>query len=163
MISDGYKELLSILAIPTVSLGYFTVHIYDVDELEEAQIGYSVDPLGTSLIDENPGSWQRTWVVIGYEDGSGDPIFTDSEADGFPVYTAMQGTGVWEPSLIATGLRNFATAMREIARIAEGRENPVQLEANPIESDERAKVLERIQGENTGIDTSFWETWLTPE
>src|SRR5215204_1529845 len=114
MISNGYKELLSTLAIPTVSLGYFAIHIYDVDELEEAQIGYSVDPSGSSLIDENSGSWQRNWVVIGYEDGSGDPIFTDSEADGFPVYTAMHGTGAWEPSLIATGLRNFATAMREI-------------------------------------------------
>ena len=59
MISDGYKELLSTLAIPTVSLGYFAIHIYDVDELEDAQIGYSVDSSGTSLIDENRGSWQR--------------------------------------------------------------------------------------------------------
>jgi hypothetical protein len=163
MSSDSYKELLSTLAIPTVSLGYFTIHIYDIDELEEAQIGYAVGPSGTSLIDENPGSWQTNWAVIGYEDGSGDPIFTDSGADGFPVYTAMHGTGAWEPRLIATGLRNFATAMREIAKVAEGRENPVELEANPIESDERAKVLERIQKENIGIDTSFWENWLISE
>ena len=95
MILDGYKELLSTLAIPTVSLGYFAIHIYDVEELEEAQIGYSVHPSGTSLIDENPGSWQTNWVVIGYEDGCGDPIFIDSEADGFPVYTAIHGTGYW--------------------------------------------------------------------
>ena len=163
MISEGYKELLTRLVIPTVSLGFIAIRIYDVDELEEAQIGYSIHPSGTSLIGENPGSWQRNWVVIGYEDGSGDPIFTDIEADGFPVYTAMHGTGAWEPSLIATGLRNFAAAMREIAKVAEGRENPVQLEANPIEPDERANVLERIQRDNAGIDTSFWENWLTFE
>jgi hypothetical protein len=163
MISDSYKDLLSTLAIPTVSLGYFTIHIYDVDDLEEAQIGYSVDPSGTSLIEENAGSWQRNWVVIGYEDGSGDPIFIDSEADGFPVYSAMHGTGAWEPNLIATGLRNFATAMREIARVAEGRENPVKREANPIEPDERANVLERIRRDDTGSNTAFWESWLTSE
>ena len=164
MISDdGYKELLRTLAIPTVSLGYFAIHIYDVDELQEAQIGYSVDPSGTSLIEGNPGSWQRNWVVIAYEDGSGDPIFTDNKAFGFPVYTAMHGTGAWEPRLIATGLRNFGTSMREIARVAEGRENPVRFEANPIESHERTNVLERIQRENPGIDTSFWENWLTSE
>jgi hypothetical protein len=162
MISDGYKELLSTLAIPTVSLGYFAIRIYDVDELEEAQIGYSVDPSGISLIDENPGSWQTSWVVIGYEDGSGDPIFIDSAADGFPVYSARHGTGAWRPNLIASGLRNFATAMREIARLAEGRENPVQLEANRIEPEERANVLERIRRDNTGSDTAFWESWLTP-
>ena len=163
MISDDFKKLLSTLSIPTVSLGYATIYIYAVHELEEAQVGYSVDPSGTSLIDENPGSWQRNWIVIGYEDGSGDPIFTDSGADGFPVYTAMHGTGAWEPSVIATSLQNFAQAMREIASVAEGRENPVQLQANPLGSDERAKVLDRIQRENIGIDTSFWENWLTSE
>lgn len=163
MVSDDYKEIVSTLAIPTVSLGYFAIRIYDVDELEEAQIGYSVDPSGTSLIDENPGSWRRNWVVIGYEDGSGDPIFIDSEADGFPVYSSMHGTGAWEPNLIATGLRNFAIAMREIARVAEGRENPVKLDANPIEPDERANVLEQIRRDNTGSNTAFWESWLTSE
>ena len=122
MTSEGYKELLTRLVIPTVSLGYIAVRIYDVDELEEAQIGYSIHPSCTPLIDENPGSWQRNWVVIGYEDATGDPIFIDSEADGFPVYSAMHGTGVWEPHLIAIGLRHFATAMQEMARVANGRE-----------------------------------------
>jgi hypothetical protein len=151
------------MAIPSVNLGYFAIRIYDVSELAEAQIGYSADPSGTSLIDENSGSWQRNWVVIGYEDGAGDPIFIDSDAGGFPVYTAMHGTGTWEPSLIATGLRTFAIAIREIARIAERRENPVQLTANPIELDERTKTLERIQRENIGIDTSFWENFMTTD
>jgi hypothetical protein len=79
MISEAYKELLTELAIPTVSLGYIATRIYDVDELEEAQIGYAVNTSGTSLIDEKPGSWQKNWVVIGYQGGSGDPIFIDSE------------------------------------------------------------------------------------
>ena len=72
----------------------------------------------------------------------------------------MHGTGNWEPNLIATGLRNFATAMREVATVAKGRENPVQLDANPIALVERASVLDRIQRQNPGIDPAFWETWL---
>lgn len=158
---DDYRELLDALAIPTVNLGYMTVHVHGVNELEEAQIGYSVDPSGTSLVDHETGSWQTQWVVIGYEDSCGDPIFIDSETEGFPVYTAMHGSGTWEPNLIATGLGNFAAAVREVARVAEGRENPVQLEANPIAPDERAKVMQRIQRHNPGIDPTFWETWLT--
>lgn len=160
MNSEDYKELLNTLAIPAVSLGYTAVRVHGVDELEEAQIGYSIDPSGPSLVDGEPGSWQRQWVVIGYEDGCGDPIFIDAETESFPVYTAMHGKGNWEPNLIATGLLNFAAAMREIATVAKGRENPVALEANPIASLERGNVLDRIQRQNPGIDLTFWETWL---
>jgi hypothetical protein len=160
MVSKDYRELLRTLAIPTVSLGYSAVHIYEVDELQEAQTGYSVDPSGSSLVDDQNGSWRRKWVVIGHEDLCGDPIFIDTETEGFPVYTAVHGSGAWEPNLIATGLQNFAVALREIAKVAEGRENPVELEANPIDPHERANVLERIQRDNRGIDTTFWEDWL---
>lgn len=160
MNSDGYKELLNTLAIPAVSLGHTAVRVHGVNELGEAQIGYAVDTSGTSLVDGEPGSWERKWVVIGYEDGCGDPIFIDTETEGFSVYTAMHGTGNWEPNLIATGLRNFAAAMGEVATVAKGRENPVELEANPITLAERASVLDRIQQHNPGIDPTFWETWL---
>lgn len=72
----------------------------------------------------------------------------------------MHGTGNWEPNLIATDLRNFAAAMREVATVAKGRENPVQLEANPMTLAERASVLDKIQQHNPGIDPTFWEIWL---
>ena len=98
--------------------------------------------------------------MIGYEDECGDPIFIDIETDGFPVHTAMHGSGSWEPKLIATGLRNFAAAMREMGTVAQRRENPVKLEANPIARDECARVIDRIQRQNAGIDLTFWETLL---
>ncbi len=49
---------------------------------------------------------------------------------------------------------------RLTSRLAKGRENPVQLEANPIAPAERANVLERIQQYSPGIDPTFWEAWL---
>ena len=160
MNSDGYKELLNTLAIPPVSLGHTAVRVHGVNELEEAQISYSIDTSGASLVDGEPGSWQKQWLVIGYEDRCGDPIFIDAETEGFPVYTAMHGTGDWEPNLIATGLRNFAAAIREVATVAKGRENPVKLETNPIAPVDRASVLDKIQQRNPGIDPAFWEIWL---
>jgi hypothetical protein len=163
MIKDSYKDLLSGLAIPSVSLGYVGVHLHDVSELLEAQIGYSVDPSGISLIDENPGSWQTNWVVIGYETRCGDPIFIDTQAEGFPVYTAMHGCGTWEAKPVATRLRKFAMAMTQFARLAEGRSNPVQLEANPIEPNERSSFLQEILRENLGMEITFWEDWLLSE
>jgi len=73
---ESRKQVFSSLAIPPVSLGYTTVRIYTLDELEEAQMGYSVDPLGNSLVDNAEGSWKKEWLVIGYEDLCGDPIFS---------------------------------------------------------------------------------------
>ena len=163
MICEDYKDLLRMLAIPTVSLGYTTARIFAPDELEAAQVGYSIDPSGISLIDESSGGWRTSWIVIGYEDGSGDPIFIDSEADGFPVYTSAHGFGTWEPRLIATGLRSFAIAMHDMGKIAKGRENPVELKASPIKPNERDHLIDQIQKENAGVDTTFWEAWLICE
>lgn len=157
---ESYKELLGMLTIASVSLGYTTVHVHRPTELDEAQTGYSVDTNGTPLVDGEPGSWQRGWVVIGYEDSCGDPIFIDTETEDFPVYTAMHGTGKWEPHLIATSLRNFAAAMSEVREVAKERETPVQLDASPISSAERNSVLDSIRRHNPRIDLTFWEIWL---
>jgi len=152
MISDDYKKILGMLNIPTVRLGYGVINIYKIEEIGAAQVGYSIDPLGVSLVDGTPGSWQRKWFVIGYEEESADPIFIDTETENFPVYAAMHGSGSWEPTLIAKGLRNFATIMRDMSRLAEGRENPVRLETNPITAEERARALKEIRKNNIGVD-----------
>jgi len=157
---EYYRELLRTFGIPTVSVGYATVHIYKVEELTEGQIGYSVTPSGASLIDDSPGTWKKNWIVIGYEDECGDPIFIDASTPSFAVYTAKHGAGSWEPRLRATELRNFEAAMRELATLAKGRENPVRLEQNPITPDERTDVLERIQRDNPNIDETFWHDLL---
>src|SRR5215208_1142108 len=142
---ESYKQLLSSLIIPSVSLGYTTVRMFASDQLDEAQLGYSVDSSGNSLIDGSEGSWKREWLVIGYEDLCGDPIFIDTDAPGCPVYTAAHGEGDWQAKRIAASLKSFAQAMSEVARIAKGRETAVELEANPIKAQERATCLIRIE------------------
>jgi hypothetical protein len=157
MYKENPKQLLSSLRIPSVSIGYTTIKIYRADDLEEAQIGYSVDPSGNSLIDENDeGGWKKEWLVIGYEDLCGDPIFIDTALDGFPVYTAIHGEGDWRPKRIAMTLKSFAQAMKEVATIARGRETAKDFERNPIGEVEKAHFLTRVQKENPDIDLEFW-------
>ena len=101
--------------------------------------------------------------MIGYEDGCGDPIFIDTSGDGFPVYTAMHGTGRWEPELIATTLTGLKGALEIMAAISAGREYPVALAANPITPELQSRTLKEIARINPAADMSFWQLWMTSE
>lgn len=160
MCSMKYEEALKSIHIRSVSLGDTTVHLFDVEQMNDGQIGYSVDEDGNSLMNDEEGSWKKEWLVIGYEDLCGDPVFIDILADGFPVYTAMHGAGSWNARLIAGTLKGFAGALEIIASLSSGRESPVELEANPIPSYERDRALAEIRNNNPGADMEFWELWL---
>ncbi|UUZ79100.1 hypothetical protein LJK88_28185 [Paenibacillus sp. P26] len=143
-----------------ISLGYRTVTLFAEEQLEQAQVGYSIDLKGQSLCGTEEGSWLAQWLVIGFEDETGDPIFVDVHDEQFPVYSAVHGQGDWRPFQIAVSLTKFVTALGYIKELSHGRENPVALEQNPIPSIKRKEVLDRISQDNQGIDIEFWETWL---
>jgi hypothetical protein len=146
-----------------VSVGYRLVTLFTADELEEAQIGYSIDINGQSLTGTGDGDWHPSWLVIGNEDETGDPIFIDADDDQFPVYIAMHGEGEWEPDKIAVSLKSFISALSYIKELSVGRENPVALEKNPIPTDEQERILKIISETNKNIEMDFWETWLENE
>ena len=160
MCSMKYEEALKSIPIRSVSLGSTTVYLFDVEQLNEEQVGYSVDEDSNSLVSDEEGSWKKEWLVIGYEDLCGDPIFIDALADGFPVYTAMHGAGSWNACLIASTLKGFAGALEIISSLSAGRESPVELEANPIPPNERDRALDEIRKNNPGAGMEFWELWL---
>lgn len=147
--------------IKPVSFGYTGIHIYQPEELEDAQVGYSIGLNGESLIDGAPGNWHKAWTVIGCEDLCGDPIFVDVSVEGHPVYTAMHGEGDWTPILIADSLEGFAKALEFIAAIATNRATPVELEKNPLSMPERKEALDKIQKNNPTADISFWQEFLS--
>ncbi len=155
-----YEDQLKLIPFKPVSFGSMSVQIHPLDEIQDAQLGYSVDPGGNSLVSDEEGSWKQNWLVIGYEDLCGDPIFIDTEAEGCSVYTAMNGTGSWNPILIASRIESFAEALDIISVLSQGRENPVELESNPLPSGERDKALKEIQRKNPNADMSFWQNWL---
>ena len=58
-----------------------TIRLFSVNELSNAQLGYSINSDGNSLIGEENGDWKENWFVIGKlcEDLCGDPIFVDDD------------------------------------------------------------------------------------
>jgi hypothetical protein len=157
----GAYELILNSITPEVSFGYTTIHIYRPQELEAGQLGYSVSPTGESLVGAEAGSWKESWLVIGYDETCGDPIFIDRSEDGYPVYTAMPGQGQWTPQCIGVSLNSFAVALSALAVVAQRREYPVALERNPLTPSEKHRVLATIGQHNPNMDLHFWETLLS--
>jgi hypothetical protein len=155
----SYEPTLSAIA-PELSFGYTTIHIYRPWELPSAQVGFSVSPTAESLVGDDDGDWRRNWLVIGYDESVGDPLFIDTSEEGYPVYTAMRGEGSWDPQCIAISLTAFAHALSAVAAVAKGREHPVALEQNPLTQSEKDIVLANIRQHNPNMDVRFWEILL---
>lgn len=159
MIAD-YLHARETVPFRVVALGYRSVILHTEEELQYAQHGYSIGDGGTPLTGDTPGDWRKNWLVIGYEDECGDPIFIDSTRRELPVYTARHGEGDWVPTLIATSFANFIKALTYVKDLSIGRENPADREANPVPSSERDALLEAIFQENPDASLEFWQTWL---
>src|SRR5258705_4657860 len=156
----NYIEVRNDLSLEGVSLGYTTVTLFAAAELKDAQVGYSVSDSGVPFTGEQEGNWRDSWFVIGYEDFSGDPLFVDIAKPEFPVFTAGHGEGDWSPTMIASSFQGFVKALEEIKRLSEGRNNPVQLERNPVSAVERERALSRIAELNQNVSLEFWENWF---
>jgi hypothetical protein len=151
-IPDRYKKLRAAVPFDNVSIGYASIHLAPVAELEAAQQGYSIVPEGSET------DWHDEWVVIGHEGMQGDPIFIDTDDDDYPVYTAAHGMGEWSPQLIAFTFRHFVQILQQLQVMARGRSNPVELERHPITDDERESFIEFIRRDSPDVDFTFWET-----
>jgi hypothetical protein len=114
-----YKQLRSRTSLDAVSIGYSSVHLTPLPELEGAQQGYQAD------------DWRPEWTVIGYEGLCGDPIFIDTDDEDYPVYTAEHGTGEWKPRLIAFTFSHFTQILQRLDALAQERDNPVRLKRRP--------------------------------
>jgi hypothetical protein len=145
---DQYREARAGVDIEAVAMGYRTVRLLPLDELQEAQAGYAGE------------GWFDDWLVIATEDELGDPIFADLGSSDLYVSTAMHGVGQWEPVRIADSFSGFVASLRCVAAVAEGREYPVALEDNPLPESEAESVLSEIRRLNPRSDMEFWESWL---
>ena len=155
-----YEEALRQLPFRSVSFGAMAIRLYEIEQLQSAQVGYSVGADGISFTGNQEGDWRDWWLVIGYEDLSGDPIFIDVLQEDCPVYTALHGEGSWDARLIASSIGGFAVALATVAALAKGRENMVALDANPLPRTESEVAVAEIQANNPGAPMNFWEDWL---
>lgn len=131
-VPTAYRDLVAALPSLNLSFGSGGIKLFTVSEIQEGQIGYSVDRDGRSLCGNAPGDWRLLWLTIGYDTGLGDPILIDSSKPSLPVFTAIRGDGSWNPMQIAVSLEAFCKIFLEFARIAKGRESPTGAESNPL-------------------------------
>lgn len=119
-IPTPYLALISSLPATEVSFGAGGIRLLTAGEFEEGQVGYSVDPDGSSLCGEAIGEWKSSWLVIGFETGVGDPVLVDTSDPKLAVLSAMHGEGAWDPRPVAISIEAFGKIFLEFRRIAEG-------------------------------------------
>jgi hypothetical protein len=105
-IPKRYSTYRAAAATGEVAYGVGGLELYDLNELEAAQMGYSVDPSGRSLAGTGPGEWRAHWIVVGHETACGDPIFISTDWP-HPVYSAIHGEGACSPSVLAPSVESF--------------------------------------------------------
>ena len=143
-----------------VSIGYNELTFFAVDELDEGQVGFSVDDNNNSLSTGQDGDWKGEWLVIGIDGLIGDPIFVDTNSNQLQVLTAAHGVGKWEPIPIADSLDSFSDIIQKLKKISVNRTSPVDLEKNPISSTEKKQLIADIKKNNSNSDIDYWENFL---
>lgn len=146
-------------SVEDISLGYSEIIFSTVENIEDDQIGYSVDPDGNTLIKGNDGDWYKEWIVIA-TDHLGDPIIVDTFLPTFPVLSAIHGEGRWEPILIADSLETFKKIMELIKLVSRKRTTPVEIEKNSIGKKELNDIINEILMLTTKSDVSYWKVFL---
>ena len=153
-----YQALLRALGKSGISIipGPFQeLVIYAASELDEGQVGFrGTRPGNDSFV--APHGWRRTWVVIAYDNG--DPYFIDTAKitpqGEVAVWSAMQGTGTWEPHLAASSLAQFLRLVRVWVHYLVPHHDP----QNPDEPLDDAQ-LRRLNNEINQIDAAAAEHW----
>lgn len=160
IVHPRFRDLRLSVPFIEVSFGSGGLHLYSLDEIEGGQIGYAVASDGSSLC-TGEGGWNPNWLVIGFDMWAGDPLLIDMNDPTLPVLRDFNGTGKWNPVKIASSLESFLSTFRDFALLAKGRGTPVELETNPLSSNERAGFLARIPDLNNGqVTRNFWEALI---
>ena len=154
---DKVKKFLS--ETKDISLGYNEINFVDTDNLDEAQIGYSVDTNSNSLISDNDGDWKKEWIVIA-SDQLGDPIIVDTNTSELTILSASNGEGDWETFTIADTLDTFKNIISLLRDISKDRTNPKEIEKNPISENDKQNILTKIESKNPDTEIWFWENFL---
>ena len=85
------------------------------EQLDEFQVGYSIDTDGNSLVTDEEDTWDANWIVIAYETMCGDPIIIDLSEEGYPISSLMHGMDSWSGGdFLADSMESFINFMKDI-------------------------------------------------
>jgi hypothetical protein len=160
-IPSRYLSLLQNLPARIIEFGYGGIELFEANDLANRQVGYSVNPDGDSLCGYAAGDWKAEWIVIGCELGLGDPLILDTSDDKLAVITAMHGEGSWQPEPVSSSVESFLQMLIDFRELARERENPVKLEAHPLDEVERSHFLEQIAASNGTLSApDYWQALI---
>lgn len=160
-LNTALEEELKLLNLESEQIEeWINFAVFAPEKLEKAQVGYSVDPAGRSLITGEEGDWQPEWIVIGYTKLIGDPIILDTDEEGQPVSYLMHGMGEWGAgSYIAGSIKQWRGAVAKVMQFMKSHHdnsNP------PITRSELDDLVSDIVEADDCADSDTWEMLLAP-
>lgn len=160
-LSESLKQKLTeIKSVCEEIDSYISIEIFSVEELDNAQIGYSIASSGNSLISEEEGAWKEEWIVIGHETICGDPIILDLEEEEYPISTLFHGMGTWEGgSLLAYSIDNFLSILHFLNQFIKDKE--IDKGNKVIFMRELNVIMDKIVEENEFVDLEKWQSWVS--
>ena len=157
------KKIHEILAaLPSIDIGYGGFTFFASEELEKAQVGYSIDSRKNSILKGTEGEWQKEWIVIGLDDLVGDPIFVDTKTTDLVVMTA-EHAAEWNPYPIADSLDNFVEIINQLATLSFGRNTPETFEENPLPEKDKNEFISALRLANPNSEIEYWEGFFDLE
>lgn len=155
--NEKFKSFIS--KAEDISIGYSEINIFKLENIEKEQIGYSVTKNGKSLVGNKKGDWKKNWIVIA-TDNMDDPIFVDIENPNLPVFISEHGNEEWEKKFIAISIEKFSSILNDLKNLSINRQNPVEIEKNPISETELELFLTKTKNDNNWMDIEYWGTFL---
>ena len=148
---ETYLHHLNSDNVVTVSLNGRDLTLFSKSQIEDAQLGYSVDSDGKDLTGPGRGPWKNYWLVVGRDELVGDPVFLDTRKRSNGVLTAMHGQGAWAPISIASSIETFFKGLEFIKSLS-----PSQV----LQTKAKRKLISRIASTTNADGLEFWATWL---
>ena len=127
--------------------------------INDFQLGYSVDSDGRDISGSNEGDWQKSWIVIGTDTEVGDPFFVDTSEASLPVYTAMHGMGEWSAELVASSLVSFLDALSYLKDISKQDFAQIDPDENTVtDPKELAAIAQKLQ--DISGEKYYWQNFI---
>ncbi|MFK4322999.1 MULTISPECIES: SMI1/KNR4 family protein [Bacillus] len=140
---------------------YVNFDIFSFEQLDEFQVGYSIDTDGNSLVTDEEDTWDANWIVIAYETMCGDPIIIDLNEDGYPISSLMHGMDSWGVGgFLADSMDSFINFIKDIGNFLT--EKQVLEGKRIIQNRELKTLLNKFLEKNKFADFEIWHSLLSP-
>lgn len=153
-----------LVSVKDISLRYSEINFASIDTISNFQKGYSIDFNNNSLVSEEDGFWQESWIVIG-RDMTGDAIIIDLDDDDLGIYVvSLNEEKHWIPIKISNSLDNFIKIVKAISKLSIGRETPDDYDKNSITKKDKNAFIKKLDKiENKETDLWYWEKFISIE